>query len=129
MKKRMFALLMAVLMLMSMAAMFTVAADDETELMPGIIHKHGDINIDGKVNIKDVTLIQKHLAKIIKFTQKQLNRADVNGLRGLDIRDASHMQKWLAKLENFLFEPAVHQTPTLPDADDGPIVLPVVPAM
>jgi len=57
----------------------------------------GDANLDGKVSIQDVTLIQRHLAKIIKLSGQQLINADVDRA-GFNIKDATYIQKWIAKI-------------------------------
>lgn len=58
----------------------------------------GDVNKDNKVNIKDVTTIQKFLAKIIDFDDVQKILADYNGDGLLNIKDATTIQKKLANL-------------------------------
>ncbi len=59
----------------------------------------GDVNGDGKVNVKDATLIQKAAAKIIKLTDDESLRADVNGDSKVNIKDATAIQKFAAKIE------------------------------
>lgn len=103
------------------------ASNDETDIVPGIIYNHGDVNLDGNINIKDVTYIQKYLANIYTFTPKQQYLADVDGKAGVNIKDATYMQKWLAYMVAELFEPDLHQDST-PATDDSPVVLPFVPA-
>lgn len=52
----------------------------------------GDVNRDGKVNITDVTLIQKYLAKLIPFDDEQLSLAEFDGDGRLCIKDATAIQ-------------------------------------
>ena len=59
----------------------------------------GDANLDGKVNIKDVTQIQKAIAKIINFDTDSFTCADVNGDNNLTIQDATNIQKYSANYE------------------------------
>ena len=59
----------------------------------------GDVNGDGKVNIKDATMIQKAVAKIIDFTDAEKLRADVNADGKNNIKDATVIQKFVAKIE------------------------------
>lgn len=59
----------------------------------------GDVNEDGKVNIKDATVIQKHIAKLTVIDAKLVKVADVNGDERISIKDASAIQKYIAKLE------------------------------
>lgn len=86
-------------------AVVVFAEEDDTELLPGVVFKVGDVNLDTKVNIKDASLIQKHLAKITTLADNQLDIADVDGKKGVSIKDATHLQKWLAGIVDELFAP------------------------
>ena len=57
------------------------------------------MNGDGKVNIKDATMIQKFAAKIIDLTDDEKLRADVNADTKVNIKDATAIQKFVAKIE------------------------------
>lgn len=59
----------------------------------------GDVNGDGKVNIKDATQIQKFAAMIVEFTDAEKLRADVNADGKVNIKDATAIQKFVAKIE------------------------------
>ncbi len=56
----------------------------------------GDVNMDGKINIKDATAIQKYVAKIIDFDDVQLILADYDGNGKANVRDTTAIQKFLA---------------------------------
>ena len=58
----------------------------------------GDVNKDNKLNIKDVTAIQKYIAKLITFDEVQVLLADFNGDKKVNIRDVTTIQKKIAKL-------------------------------
>lgn len=58
----------------------------------------GDVNRDGELNIKDVTAIQKYLAKLEEFDEAQVAIADYNEDGRVSIQDATRIQKKLAKL-------------------------------
>lgn len=60
----------------------------------------GDVNLDGKINIKDATAIQKHLAKFIQLEDKNLSAADVNADGKVNVRDATEIQKYIANMLN-----------------------------
>ena len=62
----------------------------------------GDTDCNGSINVSDVTVIQKHVAKLIDFTAKQLILADTNGDGKVDITDATHLQKYLARYEGIV---------------------------
>ncbi len=59
----------------------------------------GDVNDDGKVNIKDATQIQKAAAKLITLSKNELARADVNADTKVNIKDATTIQKYAAKID------------------------------
>lgn len=59
---------------------------------------YGDLDDDGIVNIKDVTLIQKYLASLITLDEKQLLSADYNHDNSISITDATAIQKALADI-------------------------------
>ncbi len=65
-----------------------------------VVYLYGDADLDGKVTIKDATLIQKYTAQIegaelegVAFTQ-----ANVSGDAAVNVRDATAIQKYVAEL-------------------------------
>ncbi len=58
----------------------------------------GDVNLDGKLNVKDATAVQKHLASIAILDQQGLSVADFNGDNKVNIKDATAIQKKIAGL-------------------------------
>ena len=56
----------------------------------------GDINFDGVANISDVTYLQKCLAGLIEFTDRQCGISDMNWDGVVTITDATELQKLLA---------------------------------
>lgn len=62
------------------------------------IYQIGDVNLDGSINIKDVTAIQKYAAKIIVLNDEQLSKADADYNLHINVKDATHIQHILAKL-------------------------------
>jgi len=58
----------------------------------------GDIDGDGKLTIKDTSLLQKYLAGIIELTPEQLKRADFNQDGKINVKDVTDMQKYIAKI-------------------------------
>ena len=59
----------------------------------------GDVNMDGRVNIRDVTAIQRHVAEYAPLTEEQLALADTNGDGTVNIQDATHLQMYLAEFD------------------------------
>ena len=58
----------------------------------------GDVNCDGSVDIRDVTVIQKVLAKIIDEPDGFLLTADADNNGVINIKDATIIQKYIAKI-------------------------------
>ncbi len=63
---------------------------------PVVIGILGDANQDGKVNIKDATAIQKHIAQLETLTDTGLVLADVDASNDVNIKDATAIQKYIA---------------------------------
>ena len=59
----------------------------------------GDTNLDGKVNVRDVTAIQRHVAELETFNEEQLAVTDTNGDGEINISDATHLQMYLAEYD------------------------------
>ena len=72
----------------------TTPDEEKTDL--GLL---GDVNGDGKVNIKDATMIQKAAAKITALSDDEKLRADVNADTKNNVKDATAIQKFVAKIE------------------------------
>lgn len=58
----------------------------------------GDVNLDSKVNIKDATTLQKHLAKLLTLNDRNLSVSDTNRDGRVTIKDATTIQKKIANL-------------------------------
>jgi len=79
----------------------TTNATDPSETIttaPALQYEMGDVNRDGKLNIKDATAIQKFLAKITDFDDEQMTLADYFADGKVNIKDATQIQKKLANL-------------------------------
>lgn len=62
----------------------------------------GDVNGDGRVDVRDVVLIQKHVLGKISLTAQQRDVADVNGDGLIDARDvALVMQRSIGRISTF----------------------------
>ena len=72
-----------------------IIVDEEN---PEIEYQKGDVDLDGKITIKDATLVQCYIAKYEKFTDKQLELADFNGDSTVNIADATAIQCFVAGL-------------------------------
>lgn len=74
------------------------ASAEETEYIQPEKFIYGDVDLDGKVSVKDATLVQKDLAKISYATAVQKYLADPEGI-GYSVKNATAIQKYLAKYE------------------------------
>lgn len=71
----------------------------ETASEPSKQYMLGDTDLNGKINIKDATLIQKAAAKITALEGNELITANVNSDSKVNVKDATAIQKYLAKIE------------------------------
>ena len=58
----------------------------------------GDVDGDGVISIADATVLQKYLANIVNFDDKQLAVADTNCDGSVSIADATQIQKYIANI-------------------------------
>lgn len=63
---------------------------------PGTIIR-GDVDLNGKVELSDVLMMQKYLAKIITLSEDQIKAGDVTDDGKLDVTDVLKIQNYLAK--------------------------------
>lgn len=70
----------------------------EEPIVPEVSFEMGDVNRDGKLNIKDATAIQKYAAKMIDFDAEQIALADYNGDTKINVKDATMIQKKIANI-------------------------------
>ena len=75
---------------------YSITKEFEIRTIPFVI---GDTNLDGRIDIRDVTAIQRHIAELDMFTEEQLAAADTNGDGKVDITDATHLQMYLAEYD------------------------------
>lgn len=68
--------------------------------MPTPVYLIGDVSLDNKVNLKDVLIIQKHVADIKSFSDDEVKMfvADVNKDGDVTLADALLIQRWITKL-------------------------------
>ena len=69
------------------------------EAAPAVAGILGDADEDSKVNIKDATAIQKHIAGLITLTQTGEKLADVDSNTTVNIKDATAIQKHIAGID------------------------------
>lgn len=60
----------------------------------------GDVDLNGELNIKDATELQKFLADIISIDDDAMKNADFNQDGKLNILDVTSLRKFLAKVNN-----------------------------
>ncbi|MCR5636431.1 MAG: hypothetical protein K6F76_04550 [Clostridiales bacterium] len=63
---------------------------------------YGDVNNDTQVNMLDVTLVQKNIAKLKKFDVAARIASDVDGNQKTDMVDITVIQRYIAKLTDKL---------------------------
>lgn len=77
---------------------FVVNVDESYFGTESTTYMYGDADLDGEINVRDATIIQKYLANILLFTPLQLKAADVNNDGGPTVQDATMVQKYCAKM-------------------------------
>lgn len=114
-------------------APIVTTAPSTTVVVPAEYVMLGDVDFSEKVNIKDATLIQKHLAKVETLDEKAIFAGDVDGSEVLNIRDVTYIQKWLAKVEvefaigeQVLYKGTEGTTPDSTTASNPGIIIPPV---
>ena len=76
----------------------TTEATEPSSTVPEAEFEIGDANKDGKLNIRDATIIQKHLAKMVTLDEKAVALADFDLNGKVNIKDATMIQKKIAGL-------------------------------
>ncbi len=76
----------------------TEPSENTTETVPEGEFELGDVNKDSKLNIRDATAIQKHLAKISTLSEDAVSLADYTKDGKVNIKDATTIQKKIAGL-------------------------------
>lgn len=72
---------------------------DASSVNGTVIGYMGDSNLDGKINIKDCTAIQKYLAKYTLLNEQAKLLSDVDNNKKLNVRDATAVQKYVAGMK------------------------------
>ena len=91
----------------------------------------GDTNGDGIINIKDVTLIQKHLAKLLALVGDRLKAADTDRNDTVSIKDATAIQQYIVKsfdraaATGKVLKASPAPVSTVPAQTNAPVVEPV----
>ncbi|MDO4418939.1 MAG: starch-binding protein, partial [Ruminococcus sp.] len=76
----------------------TVTVPTTETTAPKAEYLYGDADLDGKINIKDATTVQKYAAKLLELDETAFVQADVNGDTKVNVKDATAIQKYVAKL-------------------------------
>ncbi|MED9969571.1 MAG: alpha-amylase family glycosyl hydrolase [Ruminococcus sp.] len=58
----------------------------------------GDVNLDGRIDVRDATMIQRHCASIITLTDNALAAADTDTNNSVTVTDATLIQKYAAHI-------------------------------
>ena len=65
---------------------------------PAVEYLYGDADLNGKINVKDATTIQKFAAKMLTLDDVAMVQADVTGDMRVNVKDATSIQKLIAKI-------------------------------
>ena len=142
---KLFAMMLAVMMVLSMCTVGMVSAyalpedavindtegNDASSIDGELYGLMGDADANGTINVKDATQIQKYAAKLITLDETSEALADVNLDGKVNVKDATAIQKWVAKFDVeepincLVYIPAVEPTtvatePTTAASEDEP---------
>ena len=87
--KKIFVFILTTVLFCTLFSVVAFATENES-------FKTGDANLDGVVNIKDATLIQKHIAGIATIDEKAIDLADADASGSVNVKDATLIQKFVA---------------------------------
>ena len=90
-------IVLSLLLVITGISLLNASAKDTVYIQPEKFI-YGDVDLDGKVTVKDATVVQKDLAKITYVTAVQKYLADPEGT-GYSVKNATAIQKCLAKYE------------------------------
>lgn len=121
MKKFISILLTVCLLVISMVPAVAVEYNSEAAF------QMGDANLDGRVTVKDATIIQKHIAMFLRLSEEQMKLADVDENGTVNVIDATMIQKRIALLIKFPCEveggedelPVTTPDETIPDTTEN----------
>ena len=87
-----FVLVIALLLPMACVSNISVSAEANT-------YKLGDVDRNGRINVRDAALIQRYVAKLAELDADQLYLANVDGRTGVTVRDAAIIQRNVAHMD------------------------------
>ena len=123
--RRVSAILVVFVMAFSCSAV-AFATGDDLEFLPADGYKQGDVNMDSKIDIKDVILVLKHTVGGISLTKEQCLLADMDTNGEANVKDAIYIQRAIVNITT----PVKPTNPPNEYVDDKkPIELPFIPAM
>lgn len=76
---------------------FDTESDVVTDSEP-VVNAKGDINNDGGVNMEDVVMVQKYIARLTTFKINEILAANVDNDNNITMVDVTTMQKYVARL-------------------------------
>lgn len=65
---------------------------------PIVSYMYGDVDLNGKVNVKDATTVQKYAAMMLTLDEVAMIQADVTADGKVNVKDATSIQKLIAKI-------------------------------
>lgn len=100
--KRWIALLLAALLVVSIIPAAAASGDEQPQPAetPAVTAATlvGDVNLDGKVDVMDVTAMQKALARDKSLSEDELRVYDTQGDGSFTISDATEIQRYIAEM-------------------------------
>lgn len=85
-------------LIISFLALFLLAGTVAAFAAEPEVRRIGDVDLNGTVNVKDATLIQKFAASIQTLSEEALKAADTDASGKVNVKDATLIQKFVAGL-------------------------------
>lgn len=82
----------------NLCGFYDTHAEEYAEILNVFYLGIGDMDSDNQIDVNDVTLIQKNIARLVEFDDTQSVVADVNGDGAINIIDATALQKKISGL-------------------------------
>lgn len=117
--KKLFSILSAAVIVLSVAAVMAFAVGDGKN--------RGDVNGDGKVDSADAMLVMKHDAGLLSLSKDENKRADLNGDGKIDSCDAVYILRIAAGLKVSVAETTAKETSSVLEPTTGNTTKPTEP--
>jgi len=58
----------------------------------------GDVTLDGVIDVRDITMLNQYIVKMVDFNDQQLANGDIIKDSKVDLKDLGQLKKYIIKL-------------------------------